>query len=550
MAKRPTSRFLLAPAAWLILGWGVIAVSCHTPLQPDPSARTPEKVAPAEESQVADTGPSDAEMMEDSRDAWVAPDEMGGIYEAQCAVCHGAGMEGTAQGPSLLIEPLVHGQSVDGLVESIAKGFPDRGMPGWSQVLDPDDIRGLSIYLLEQRAIDTGEAGLGIGEPPEVPSQPIEGELHRFVLRPVFGGLSEPYSIAPLPDGRILVAEKMLGLRIVAADGKTSTRVTGTPRFYTDSVIRGTTLAGNGWAHEAALHPAYSENGWIYLSYGDRCQDCNEASRESGRPVSMLKLVRGRLDGSRWVDQETIWEAPKDTYQDGLENGAGARIAFDDQGYVYLSFGELTDYRGIQDLGLPYGKIHRMHDDGRTPVDNPWVDEPGAMKSAFTLGHRNPQGLAFDHSTGRLWESEHGPRGGDEANLIRSGLNYGWPLVSLGVDYDGRPIRYAEKYGIEFDPADLEPTTVDWTPSPGVSSIVFYRGEAFPRWQNHMLVATLKQNELWRVVIDESGAQHTEVLIRGLGRFRDVEVDPQGDVLVLLEHRAGSQIVRLEPTGP
>ena len=181
------------------------------------------------------------------------------------------------------------------------------------------------------------------------------------------------------------------------------------------------------------------------------------------------------------------------------------------------------------------------------PADNPWVGEPGALKSTWTVGHRNPQGIAFNWTTGALWESEHGPRGGDEINILRSGLNYGWPLVSLGVDYDGLPIRYAEEYGIEFDPADLEPTLIDWTPSPGLSSIVFYRGDAFPHWRDHLLVATLTKNDLYRLVVDESGARHTEALIQGLGRFRDIELGPSGEVLVLLEHRAGSLIVRLEP---
>jgi glucose/arabinose dehydrogenase len=261
----------------------------------------------------------------------------------------------------------------------------------------------------------------------------------------------------------------------------------------------------------------------------------------------MLKLVRGRLEGTEWVDQETIWEAPKETYQDGLENGAGARIAFDDAGYVYLTIGTITDYKGIQSLDRPYGKIIRMHDDGRVPEDNPFVNVAGALPGIYTLGHRNPQGIDFDRSTGILWSSEHGPRGGDEGNIIRSGLNYGWPLVSLGVDYDGRPIPYAKKYGLEFDPNDLEPPVIDWTPSPGVSSIVFYRGEAFPAWRDNMIVATLAKNDLWRYVVNEEGAAETETLIRGLGRFRDVEVGPDGSLLVLLEHRTGSRILRIVP---
>ncbi len=330
-----------------------------------------------------------------ARDAWVLPDEMGGIYRKQCKVCHGAELGGSSLGPSLLAENLQHGDSVDELVASNANGNPAARMPAWAEALPAGDIRGLAIYIAEQRVGETGNASNGVGPPPVIPIAPIETQLYSLVLRPLIGGLSEPYSIAPLPDGRILVTEKMRGLSIVSADGSAATLVSGTPRFYDDAVLRGTTYAGNGWAHEVALHPDFAANGWIYLSYGDRCQGCNELSKRTGRPVTMLKLIRGRLEGSVWTDQETIWEAPKDSYLDGLENGAAARIAFDDEGFVYLAVGVLSDYRGIQDLGKPYGKIHRMHDDGRTPTDNPFVDEPGALASVYTLGHRNPHHISF-----------------------------------------------------------------------------------------------------------------------------------------------------------
>lgn len=481
------------------------------------------------------------------RDAWVLPDEMGGIYRAECAVCHGKQQEGSSLGPSLLA-PLQHGESVDDLVESISQGVPSKGMPAWQGRIADADIRGLAIFLLEKREGDRGAEGQGIGAPPTIPTEPIATEHHSLRIEPVYVGLSEPYSIAPLPDGRFLVTEKMRGIQIVEADGRAATLVEGTPKIWSDSVLRGTAYTGTGWAHEVALHPDYAKNGWIYFSYGDRCEGCNAVSRETGKSVAMLRLVRGRLDGARWVDEETIWEAPRDTYlADGAENGASARIAFDDAGYVYMTIGQFTDYRGVQDLSRPDGKTIRVHDDGRIPADNPFVDVPGALPSIWTLGHRNAQGLAFDAASGRMWSSEHGPRGGDEANLILPGHNYGWPMVSLGVDYDGRPIPYAQKYGIEFDPDALTPTLIDWTPSPGVSSIVFYRGERFPAWQDHMIVGTLAKGDLWRYVVDETGERERETLIAGLGRFRDVEIGPNGELIVLLEHRSGSQILRIVP---
>ena len=502
----------------------------------------------AADRQEAEPASSNGEDGSDpARDAWVLPDLMGGIYQGQCAVCHGAELQGAAQGPALVGSPLAGGETVAEVTASIATGAPDKGMPAWSGALPDDDIRGLAIYLLEKRVLDPDAARRGTGEPPVIPTAPIASEHHRFVLTSLYTGIRDPYSIAPLPDGRILVTEKMTGIHIVAADGSGATPVTGTPRFYADGALRGDTLSGSGWAHEVALHPDYADNGWIYLSYGDRCTGCNTHSRETGLPVTMLKLVRGRLVGSVWTDQQTLWEAPKETYQPGMENGAGARIAFDREGHVYLSIGAFTDYRGIQDLSKPYGKVIRVHADGGVPEDNPFRHTPGALPGIFTLGHRNPQGLDFDPHTGLLWSSEHGPRGGDEGNILRAGRNYGWPLVSLGVDYDGRPIPYAEKYRLEFDPDDLEPPAIDWTPSPGVSSIVFYRGQAFRKWQNHLLVATLGGNDLWRVEVDATGARHTETLIDGLGRLRDIEIGAEGEILLLLEHASGSQILAMKP---
>lgn len=481
------------------------------------------------------------------RDAWVLPDEMGTIYAAQCAVCHGASQEGSSLGPSLL-GALPRGDSVDALVRSIAEGAPEADMPPWKDTLSADEIRGLAIFLSEKRQGDRGADGQGVGARPTIPAEPIPTEHYALEIETVYTGLAEPYSIAPLPDGRFLVTEKMRGLSIVEADGSAVTLVEGTPQIWNDSVLRGTAYTGTGWAHDVALHPDYAENGWIYFVYGDRCEDCNAASRESGRSAAMLRLVRGRLDGDRWIGEETIWEAPKETYQiDGAENGAGARIAFDDRGYVYLTVGHYTDYAGVQDLSRPDGKTVRMHDDGRTPEDNPFVDVPGALPSIWTLGHRVAQGLDFDRSTGLLWSTEHGPRGGDEANLLLPGHNYGWPVVSRGVDYDGRPLPYAKKLGLEIDPADVTRTTIDWTPSPGVSSIVFYRGGLFPAWQNHLIVATLSRGDLWRYVVDENGERERETLISGLGRFRDVEVGANGELLALLEHRSGSMILRIEP---
>ena len=508
-----------------------------------PSPRADTTVA---ESIATETAAED-DAAQEGRDAWVKPDEMGAIYAANCAVCHGQALEGGALGPSLLLDDYLHGDSVEAITRSIWDGVPEKNMPAWRESLPRSEARGLAIYILEQRAGgDVSAEGQGLGALPEVP-ETIATDHHRLALEVVAEGFGETYGLAPLPDGRLLVTEKMRGLSLVSADGSRVERITGTPPVFDDAVKRGPQSAGMGWLHDVELHPDYVDNGWIYLVVGDRCSDCNAISRDTAQPVTMAKLVRGRLDGTRWVDSETVWQAPKETYRTGVENGLSARLAFDAERRVYLTIGTVGDYSEIQALGSPFGKIIRVNDDGSIPPDNPFVDTPGALPGIYTLGHRNAQGIAFQHATGLMWSAEHGPRGGDETNLIRAGLNYGWPLVSLGVDYDGRPIHYAEEFGIEFDPDTLEPPVIDWTPSPGLSSMVFYRASAFPRWAGDLLQASLAGRDLFRMRLDERGEIERELLIEDLGRMRDIEVDFEGRVVFLLEHSQGTRVVRASP---
>jgi aldose sugar dehydrogenase len=263
----------------------------------------------------------------------------------------------------------------------------------------------------------------------------------------------------------------------------------------------------------------------------------------------MVALVRGRIENGAWVDQETIWKPDIERYTAMPDMAAGGRIAFDDAGHVFLSIGIKggSEIAGVQDLSQPYGKILRLNDDGSIPEDNPFVGQAGALASIWTYGHRSPEGLEFDHETGRLWGTEMGQRGGDEVNLLERGRNYGWPLVSKGMQYDGRPVDFAAELGIRFDPNDIEQPVVDLTPAPAVSSFVVYDGAAFPEWRGNLLVGTLKATELYRMVVDGTHVTHRETLLSGLGRIRDVAVDADGRVYLLLEHATGGRIVRLVP---
>ncbi len=423
-------------------------------------------------------------------------------------------------------------------------------MPAWSETLDADTIRRLAIFIGEQRA-SLSYADFNVAAPPAIPTGTVASEEHDFRVEIVAEGIDPlPYSIAPLPDGRMLVTEKTRGLRIVSRDGALSELIRGTPQAFDDGFqVPGILLVyGQGYLLDLALHPDYARNGWIYLSYTERCSGCNTASA-GGQSVSMVALARGRIENGAWVDAETIWKTDMERYTAMPDMAAGGRIAFDDDGHVFLTIGIKggSETAGIQDLSMPYGKILRLNDDGSIPEDNPFVGRANALASIWSYGHRSPQGLEFDPRTGRLWGTEMGQRGGDEVNLIERGGNYGWPLVSKGMQYTGQPVAFGPELGITFNLADIEQPVVDLTPAVAVSSFVVYDGAAFPEWRGNLLVGSLKAASLYRMVVDGASVAHRETLLSGLGRIRDVETDADGVVYLLLEHDSGGRIVRLVP---
>jgi aldose sugar dehydrogenase len=470
-------------------------------------------------------------------------------FNDQCAACHGEDLRGTPLGTPLVGRELRYGSSVQDIARSIAAGAPDKGMPAWSETLKESQIWNLALYVAEQRQ-GTTILDKRADIPLAIPAGRISTERHSFRIEVIAEGLDPmPFSIAPLPDGRILLAERMRGLSIIEPDGTRSPIITGTPPVYADSTVFLGQVMGLGWMLDVAPHPDFRKNGWIYLHHTDRCTDCNALSRKSKRPVSMNRLIRGRIRDGAWVDQQVLWEADIETYTDTSDLAAGGRIAFDGQGHVFFSVGMKAplDFMGIQDLSLPYGKIHRLRDDGSIPPDNPFVDKPGALKSIWTYGHRSPQGLEWNTRTREAWSTEMGPRGGDELNRLLPGRNYGWPLITSGVNYDGRPVDVSKALGITLNPKDAEFPVLDMTPAQGISSFIFYTGRAFPKWRNNVVVGTLRATDLLRLEIRDNKVVHSEVLLKDLARFRDVEMGPKGELYVLLENAGGSRIIRLVP---
>jgi glucose/arabinose dehydrogenase len=473
-----------------------------------------------------------------------AIDPLAGIYDEHCSACHGLDLAGNPPLHNALLNvDLIHGDSVADLSKSIAHGFPEQGMPAWSEQLSADEIRGLAIYIAERR-VNRLFTDFKIDAPIAIPEGVIEGEEHHFRVEVVTDQLDPlPFSIQPLPDGRILVSEKMKGLRIIDTDGSVSALVEGTPRVFDDS-IELVLVWGHGWLLDVALHPDYANNGWIYLHHTQRCAECTIIAR------SFNRVVRGRIRNGQWVDEEVIWDPGPAYYSILPDVGAGGRLAFDDAGYLYISVGikGSSNFDGVQNLAKPWGKIHRVHADGRVPEDNPFIDTAGAYPTIWTYGHRSPQGLEFNLLTKNLWSTEMGPRGGDELNLLLPGKNYGWPLYSKGLNYDGSALNYGEWLDIAFELNDIQQPVVDFTPAPAVSSFIFYEGSQFPDWRGNALVGSLKGSELYRIVLDKNNRYtHSEVLLTQLARIRDIETGPDGNVYLLLEHAEGGQVVRLVP---
>lgn len=347
--------------------------------------------------------------------------------------------------------------------------------------------------------------------------------LHgNFVAERVLADISQPAAIQFLPDGRALVAQRDRGLITLADfDAGESTDVQGLPRLV---------VYGDAGVHDIELHPDYAKNGWIYISY-----------TEGEEVHSTAVLDRFRLDGSRAIDVERLFTA--DAWSEDAYHLA-ARIAFVD-GYVYVALGDRQHPPRAQDNSNHAGTVVRLHDDGRVPEDNPFVgvEEEGKPKprpEIWSYGHRDPMGLYRHPETNELWSHEHGPRGGDEVQVVRKGANYGWPIVSYGLQYDGGPIGM----GIPWQEGMEIPSWV-YVPSIAPSDLVIYQGAAFPAWRGSFLIGAMAGMHLNRLVLRDGEVVAEERLAqRLLGRIRSIGMDGEG--LVYLGSDNG-EVWRLRP---
>lgn len=443
------------------------------------------------------------------------------IYQSLCASCHGADFEG-GLGGNLADGEWVHGGSDAAILRNIKEGIPSKDMVGFGTALTEEQLRAMVVYLREQE----NKADFQKREiPTPDPNTVVQSQRQSYRIEILTEGLTLPWGLAFLPDGRKLVTERDGQLRLIDRENQLDPRpIKGIPAVIFDGP--------EGGLMDIASHPDFQSNGWIYLAFADGWRQEGEEDA-----WAMTAVVRGRIQNHQWVDQEWIYRADQRFYR---QSGAhfGSRLAFDGD-YLYLSIGERGSLGDAQDLSLPNGKVHRLHDDGRVPQDNPFRTQPDALPGIWSYGHRNQQGLYVDPSSHRVYATEHGARGGDEFNLIQAGKNYGWPVITHGMNYNGKPITsITEKEG-------MEQPILHWTPSIATCGLTRYQGEAFPDWNGDFFVGGLRSEELRRIRLEGTQETEQELIFKGLGRVRDVRAGPDG-FLYVLTNKPG-RLLRLVP---
>lgn len=358
--------------------------------------------------------------------------------------------------------------------------------------------------------------GLGVACGGGGQSVPMAVSKPKVRVVPVATGLSRPWGLAFLPNGDMLVTERPGTLKRIPKNGGSPQAITGVPEVVAQ---------GQGGLLDVVLHPEFEQNRWVYLSLA------------AGQPGQAgTRVVRGQLQGNQLQNLETIVDMPLKT---GSGQHFGSRLVFDPQGKLYVGTGDRGQPQRAQDLGDHAGKVLRLEADGSIPGDNP--RPAGGRPEVYSWGHRNIQGMVVHPETGRIWLHEHGPRGGDEINIVQAGGNYGWPLVSFGVEYSGQPVGT----GLTSLPG-LIPPIWHWTPSIAPSGMAFYTGTVFPEWQGNLFVGALAGQHLARLELNGETVVREERLLQGtVGRIRDVRQGPDGFLYLLTDSEQG-QLLRLE----
>jgi glucose/arabinose dehydrogenase len=344
----------------------------------------------------------------------------------------------------------------------------------------------------------------------------ITAENFKFNVDTLAEGLQNPWGMVFLPNDDLLVTERPGTIRVIRNDKLLDEKITGVPEVY---------AVGQGGLFELKLHPDYENSGWIYITYA--------AKNGAGGNTA---IMRAKLNGFDLIDKEKIFQAGP--YINGGRH-FGGHMEFDHNGYLYVSTGERGNRPNAQTLSNHSGKILRLKDDGSIPDDNPFINESETKPEIFTYGNRNPQGMTVHPTTGEIWTHEHGPMGGDEINIVQRGVNYGWPEVTYGKNYDGSTITDVTTREDVADPLHY------WTPSIAPCGMEFVTSDLFPAWEGNLLVGSLKFRYIARLELDGEKVVKEEKLIEGLGRVRSILQGPDGLIYVSVE--SPGMVLRLVP---
>jgi len=476
------------------------------------------------------------------------------IWRNNCMNCHmESGKGGGAGTRTLLTEELFDQKHDRPFFDAIKNGVPDKGMAAFGETLSSEEMWGLVNYIRELQARDRRDRVGSISR--KLKNGVCKTQRHSYRIETAADtGLEVPWSVefVPVDDATVMLVTNRPGpIKVFDLAGKSLGTVEGTPKVRSRR---------QGGLMDITLHPNYAKgdgNDWIYLSYADQFNGSDSKS--------FTKIVRGRLRqvDSKWIwtAQQTIFEAKPEDYLGG-DIHFGCKIVFDprDPDIIFFGTGERGRDALAQSLSRPNGKVHRLHADGTVPTDNPFVNEKDAYPSIWSFGHRNPQGLAFD-SLGNLWETEHGPRGGDELNLVLKGRNYGWPLVSFGINYSGAAFKtpWPDIAGKEVEAKDIVMPVDRWLPSIAACGLDVVRGDKFPEWKGDMLAGGLAGNNVDRIRLVPASSElapnmpaelrmrvgEREEIVHGLGRVRDVVSAPDGFIYIVLNDP--DKVVRLVP---
>lgn len=421
-------------------------------------------------------------------------------YRNFCGGCHGEKMD------AFVDRQWKHGNKKEDLVKAIKHGYANEGMPSFDSAFTDVEIKDLADYILKGiKNVDRYTAS----DKPK--SNIFKTETMTIRLDTVAKGMDVPWGMAFLPNQELLVTDRNGKFYRVGKD-KSLQAIQGLPALLNK---------GQGGLMDVVLDPNFAQNKIIYLSY-------SKPKTEDGVVLATTAVLKAKLEGNQLMEQKDIFVAKP---WSRTQHHYGSRLAFGKDGYLYISVGERgNEKENPQEIkGNDLGKIHRIKTDGSVPSDNPFVKTAGAATSIYTYGNRNPQGMTIHPQTGAIWENEHGPRGGDEINIVQPGKNYGWPVATYGINYNGKVISdVSEKEGIT-------PPIHYWIPSIGPSGMAFVTGNRYKGWEGNLLTGSLRFQYLNRSVLKDNKVTKEEILFKNIGRLRDVRMAPDGYIYIAVE---------------